>query len=344
MNRLIDPPGLAMGKSPHNRFGGRAPSRKLTALTINIDPTIMSWGIALRYVRLTSELTLDAALKRFGQSYRSIDTSALVRKNEKGWWTLAMAIRFANETTDQIRERHEGFRQRFGNLFGDDGGVLYAVSDFATWPQFEKRFREGYVDFGGQPVRTGVEAEGFTSTLCSNFSDTLESFRLDKFPRISCQIRFDSRQERHLGEDKFTGVALNERELAKSCLGFEPDKSYGVLIVLPIYCRISDKDLADSDRPTITLVSHPSLKSAVECAIVQKSSPHDYRERVRKSTHFDSSDIDWTEDKNWVRADLQFNIDKHEFVRRDVVEARLAMDFGIVDVEETHLREHLPLS
>jgi hypothetical protein len=313
-------------------------------LTIKNDTTIMSWGISMRHVNLTSELTLDAALERLGETYQSIDASALVRSSENEWENLALVIRFGNETTDEIQERHEGFRERFGNLFGDDGGVLYEVSDFDAWDRFEKRFSEGYVDFAGRSVKTCVKADDFTSTLCRNFSDTTEAFQLDKFPRISCQIPFDSGNRRDLREDNFAGVALNEKELAKSCLGFDPEKSYGVLVVVPIYCRVSDKDFSNAECPTIGLLSHPSLKSGLECALVQKSNLHDYRERVRKSTHFENSALQWTEDNNWVRADLQFPIEMHDFVRRDVVEARLAMDFGIVDTEAMYLRELIPLS
>jgi len=297
----------------------------------------------MRYVNLTSEITLGEALQRLGEAYQSVDASALVMKHEEVWQNVIMVIRFLNDAVDQVGKRHEKLSGLFGKLLGDDGGTLFHAIDFADWPAFEKRFGEGYVDFGIHSVKTRVKSDDFASSLCRNSSDTIESTRPDKFPRISCQIQFEDKKEIFVGDKMFAGVALNRMELSKSCLGFEGEKSYGALFELPIYSRISEQDFSNPEKPIIRIESHPSLLSEVGCALVQKYNPHEYREQVRKSIYFDSSELKWTQDERWAHAEIPFDLDRHEFMHRDVLVARLVMDFAMVDSDDAYLRQHLPL-
>lgn len=296
------------------------------------------------YVDLVGNTKLRDALALLGKTYKSIEIRSFAKKDGRRWQNAVSVIRFGKDTREEIDKILKETKNRLANLVGRDVGVFFGSMDFSDWPKLQESIESGKMKVGPRSLKLESAKEDLLSQLCSNSAATFRYPQVFHFPRISCQVSYDSKNPLQYLGYRFSGLVLDRKELLRSSMGLEDDNPYyGLVIELPIYANITGSAVKETKRVLFNMTIHPVLLRHISLAILQVTNPHQHYSSARHVKSVPTEKLKRKSKGGFLHCQAGYDIDHHDMVRSDMVEARLSMELGRISTGSVYLKEFLPL-
>lgn len=200
-------------------------------------------------VNLT-DATLSDVIREMKDVYRSIDIRAAIGRQDEEWLNILTVIRFSQETTDELRTRHESQEARLKTVSTQRLKILKNVFSITEWDQIRAQLSEGTILINGTKI--GFDDKKSLDSLRCNLTSypsyLRKTYRWNVFEGVlSSKMnlqKFVSTQDRDIRILGFpdTYAAIGEWLEVRYDSGVGSD----VMVAAPVLATLDDVDLEGS--------------------------------------------------------------------------------------------------